>query len=440
MRPPFSSLSETLFVIVSILQLIFAAPSQRPNPGNTSVYGDLHFRASYSDSPQRFEIDVDPEFVSYVKSKIDLTRYTRDLHISDWVEGPPKQNISSLRDYWSQEYDWFSVQKHLNANLKQFTTTVNAGPNYTHSIPLHFVHHQSHRQDAIPLLHIHDSPGSFMEIEGIIDSLTHPPNDSTPAFHVVAPDIPGFGFSPAPAFPGLGLREAGQGFNHLMSQLGYNRYVIGGGDFGALTLRHMATDFPESVASVLSNFYLVYPNATDLARQARNETSPIENANIAIANSITTTDGYAAIQETTPLQLSVAMTDSPIGTAAWIWEVMYQATPGFIWPLSDVITWTMMYYIQGPYGAFRMYKEAATEGSFTNDFPYIHQPVGIIEFPGDLPYYTPLARCQRSANVTYFNREFTFGGHYPATEAPMQLIEAYREFWGNTTLSGELFK
>jgi hypothetical protein len=28
------------------------------------------------------------------------------------------------------------------------------------------------------------------------------------------------------------------------------------------------------------------------------------------------------------------------------------------------------------------------EGSFTNDFPYIHQPVGIIEFSGDVPYYT----------------------------------------------------
>jgi hypothetical protein len=55
-----------------------------------------------------------------------------------------------------------------------------------------------------------------------------------------------------------------------MSQLGYDKYVIGGGDFGALTLRHMATDFPDSVVSVLSNFYLVFPNATDLERQALN--------------------------------------------------------------------------------------------------------------------------------------------------------------------------
>ncbi len=138
---------------------------------------------------------------------------------------------------------------------------VTAGPNYTHPIPLHFVHHRSPRQDAIPLLHIHDSLGSFIEVEGIIDSLTNPQDTTAPAFHVVAPDIPGFGFSPAPEFPGLGLREVGQGFNDLMSQLGYERYVIGGGDFGALTLRHMATDFPDSVASVCSYFYLVYPNS-----------------------------------------------------------------------------------------------------------------------------------------------------------------------------------
>jgi pimeloyl-ACP methyl ester carboxylesterase len=92
----------------------------------------------------------------------------------------------------------------------------------------------------------------FVEVENIIDLLTNPPNDTLSAFHVVAPDIPGFGFSPAPEHPGLGLREAGQGFNNLMSQLGYSKYIIGGGDFGALTLRHMATDFPDSMVSVLS--------------------------------------------------------------------------------------------------------------------------------------------------------------------------------------------
>ena len=359
MHQYFPLLGEILLLIVFGLQRTSATPSQPSHWSDTREYGGSNFKASYGDSPQPFEIDVDPEFVSYVKLKVNLTRYTTAIHVPDWLEGPPKQNISSLRDYWLEQYDWFSVQARLNTNLKQFTTVVTAGPNYTHPIPLHFVHHRSPRQDAIPLLHIHDSPGSFIEIEGIIDFLTNPQDDTAPAFHVVAPDIPGFGFSPAPEFPGLGLREVGQSFNDLMSQLGYNKYVIGGGDFGALTLRHMATDFPMTVASVCSNFYLVYPNATDLARQARNETTPMENANIAVANRIATTDGYAAIQETTPLQLAVGMTDSPIGTAAWIWEVMYGAAPGYIWTLEQVVTWTMTYYIQGPYGAFRMYKEAA---------------------------------------------------------------------------------
>lgn len=139
-----------------------------------------------------------------------------------------------------------------------------AGPNYPYPIPLHFAHHQSPREDAVSLLYINSPPGSFIEVENIVDLLTDPPNGTVPAFHVVAPDTPGFGFSPAPQHPGLGLRQAGQGFSSLMSQLSYDKYVIGGGGFGALTLRHMAIDFPESVVSVLSNFYLVLPNATDL--------------------------------------------------------------------------------------------------------------------------------------------------------------------------------
>jgi pimeloyl-ACP methyl ester carboxylesterase len=165
---------------------------------------------------------------------------------------------------WAPKTQYVSLPFKITGQI--ITTDGDCRSEYTHPIPLHFVHHQSPRQGAIPLLYIHSSPGSFIEVENIIDVLTNPPNNTLPAFHVAAPDIPGFSFSPAPEHPGLGLREAGQSFKNLMSQLGYDKYVIRGGDVGALTLRHMATDFPDSVVSVLSNFYLVFPNATDVVR------------------------------------------------------------------------------------------------------------------------------------------------------------------------------
>jgi pimeloyl-ACP methyl ester carboxylesterase len=95
--------------------------------------------------------------------------------------------------------------------------------NASYLVPLHFVHHRSHRNDAIPLLFIHGWPGSFLEVSNIIGNLTNPPNASLPAFHVVAPSIPGFGFSPTPQKPGFGPVETSHAFNELMCQLGYSK-------------------------------------------------------------------------------------------------------------------------------------------------------------------------------------------------------------------------
>jgi pimeloyl-ACP methyl ester carboxylesterase len=148
-----------------------------------------------------------------------------------------------------------------------FTTTVDASDsNYAEPVPLFFVHHRSNRSDAIPLLFLHRFPGSFLEVSCIISSLTNPPNNSVPAFHVVAPSLPGFGFSPVPVKPGMGPIEAAHAFNALMHQLSYPRYAIQGGDLGGIILRYQAGLFPESVVSILSNFWIISPNATDIAR------------------------------------------------------------------------------------------------------------------------------------------------------------------------------
>ena len=127
-------------------------------------------------------------------------------------------------------------------------------------VPLHFVHHRSPREDAIPLLFIHGWPGSFLEVSNIIGNLTHPPNASVPAFHVVAPSIPGFGFLPAPQHPIFGPVEALHALNELMGQLGYTKYVIQGGDLGGVIgviLRYQAQLFPQRVVSALSNFWII---------------------------------------------------------------------------------------------------------------------------------------------------------------------------------------
>ena len=279
-----------------------------------------------------------------------------------------------------------------------------------------------------------------MEVGPIISNLTSPPSASMPAFHVVAPSIPGFAFSPAPLHPGMGPKEAGQAFNQLMLQLKYTKYVIQGGDFGGVILREMAAAFPDHVVSVLSNFWVVAPNATDLERYAKGQTSADENTTIKNIESYETNlIGYRAPMETLPLQVAIALTDSPVGNAMWNYVIMFDAVDKYVWTPQEIITWSMMYYIQGPYGGTRFYKENLAAGIFQgyilgNNYPFVTQPVAISEFPKDIWYGTPLDWARRYGNVVVRN-VYDRGGHFAAVETPDLLLHDIWSFWGNASLS-----
>lgn len=128
------------------------------------------------------------------------------------------------------------ARSNSSIRLEQFTILVEPViDNATYPVPLHFVHRRSPRDDAILLLFCHGWPGSFLEVSDIVSELIHPPNETMPAFHVVAPSIPSFAYSPTPRHPDFGPVETGHAYNELMKQLGYDRYVMQGGDIGHLS-------------------------------------------------------------------------------------------------------------------------------------------------------------------------------------------------------------
>ena len=323
----------------------------------------LNYQANFTEDVVRFNINVNKEFLQMTKLKIGFTRFAEDQEQPDFTDGPPQHNATSLAIYWNQEYDWRRIEADINSQLQQFTTIVDTGPgsNYTGPIPLHFVHHRSPRADAIPLIFVHGWPGSFLEVENIIEPLTNPPSEELPAFHVVAPSIPGFGFSPSPKKPGFGYRQVGKTFHALMQKLGYDKFVFQGGDAGDFINRYMAVDFPDSVVSGLSNFWIIPPSDEDLERYNRKKTSEDENYVIELMDQFIDVGwGYGQIQQTRPLKLASAMTDSPVGLAMWIYDSIRPGVPDpAIWTPERVITWTMMHWINGPYGGFSLYKNGA---------------------------------------------------------------------------------
>jgi pimeloyl-ACP methyl ester carboxylesterase len=428
------SLLSALFLSYGATTLAQASSNPLPN-----------IRATYGSSPAPFAIDVEPRFIDDVRQRVTNARLPIPPggYEPDYSEGPTLANFTRLRDYWLDHYDWFAEQASINSKLKQFTTTVQSpNSNYTHDVPLHFVHHRSERADAIPLLFVHGWPGSFLEVTKIIDLLTNPPNSSVPAFHVVAPSIPGFGFSPAPSHNNFGTTEAGHSFHALMQQLNYTRYVYQGGDIGGWILRHQAASYPDQLVTALSNFWIQKPNDTDLARYAANETSPGETTYIrTVENYIVNLSGYRVEQQTQPLTLGYLASDSPLGFALWIYALMrLDVEPGSPnWTPGEIITWSLMYTIQGPLGGFRMYRGMFLENDFHGTGfgtpPFVTQPVGVTQRPYDFGVGLPLEWMQRGGNVkaVYVHDH---GGHFAAYRSPNSLVDDIYRWFGDRELSG----
>jgi pimeloyl-ACP methyl ester carboxylesterase len=326
---------------------------------------NLNFKATFNDTIKPLTISVKEEFLKLTKLKVSLTRFTQDQEQPDPTDGPSSHDAIRIAKYWTDEYSWQEVESKLNSQFENFTTIVyiehSKGYSYPDSVPLHFVHQRSPRVDAIPLLFVHGWPGSFLEVENLLGPLTNPPDASLPAFHVVAPSIPGYGFSPSPRKPGFGYRQAGAAFHELMNKLGYKKFVFQGGDAGDFINRYLASDFPASVVSGLSNFWVTPPNESDLERYSNGETSADENYVIeAYQKFIDKSWSYGQIQQTRPLRLAIGLTDSPVGLAMWIYDALRTSVPDpGIWTPDLIITWTMMHWINGPFGAFGLYKNGA---------------------------------------------------------------------------------
>lgn len=425
------------FVVVSIISCLAASLSS-PAEGSEIILT----RPTFGKSPAPFRIDVESEVIHDIRQRVANAKAPVAL-LDQPDDGPSVQNFTAIQNFWVHHYDWLSVQRSINHRFRQFTTTVqNENSNFTEPVPLHFVHHVSPRPDAIPMLFIHGWPGSFLEVGPIIDLLTNPPNDTLPAFHVVAPSIPGFGFSPAPTRQGFGPAAAGHAFHSLMVQLKYEKYVINAGDLGAFILRYQAASYPSNVVSTICNFWVIEPNATDWARFASGQTTDDESYYMqSIHTYETQLSGYRFTYQSLPLSIAYAMTDSPLGFAMWIYNLMDRAIDHSLhtWSFEEIITWALMYLIQGPYGGFRFYKESAADGALAEfgfgTMPFVKQPTAISLFPFDIWYRLPLDWAQRQGNVKarYLHDR---GGHFAAYEVPELFASDIWAFFGNVSLSG----
>lgn len=280
-----------------------------------------------------FRIEVPQEALDDLKARLAAARPLPEalVDVDPWADGTDPAYLQELLAYWRDEYDWRRWEATLNA-LPQFKAAVSVGGvgadgSASDTVQLHFVHVRSERADAVPLLLLHGWPGSFFEFYKLIPLLMR-----DGAFHIVAPSLPGYGFSSAPTKRGYGATAIARAVDALMAGLGYPRYVAQGGDWGAIVCRALAVNHQSSCRAIHVNMCVARPRMTNpwhllqLANAALAPWLPLALSSHEIKSLQdmkhfqAAETGYQKIQGTKPQTLAYALNDSPVGLAAWILE------------------------------------------------------------------------------------------------------------------------
>lgn len=342
--------------------------------------------------PRPYKIDVPAALINDIRFKAAHYRPVLDINAPPWFDGPPSANISEAAKYIASEYNWFQYQDYLNANFSHYITTTPA-PNdkYPYEQDLHFIHQKSPRSDAIPMILIHGWPSTSLEWEKIVGELANPQDPLKPAFHVVAPDLPGFGFSPAPVAPGLGGPEHATILASLMEQLRYKSYAVYSTNLGFIVGMKMVERYGERILNHVTDSYVVMPNATDSERYGKNQTTAEESRYISSFNAFFTNhSAYASIHSSYPLSIAHSLNDSPVGFLAWMWQLDFTGRDLSVpYTLRELVSQALTLFIPGVYGNIRSYKELYP--TLMEGFPTSHVPTSVLQWGYPKPSYPDLA-------------------------------------------------
>ncbi|KAM6528983.1 hypothetical protein FALCPG4_009935 [Fusarium falciforme] len=382
-----------------------------------------------------FQIHVPDSLLEEVKTKLRYARLDEGMADVEWNDlEVGHAAFKEVVEFWRDEYDWRKYEAFLNT-FHHFQTPIQV-PGFE-PLNIHFLHHRSSREGAIPLLFVHGWPGSFLESTKIIPLLTDPP-EGQQAFHVVAPSIPGYGFSQYSKRSGFGLEQHAECFALLMERVGYDTYVCQGGDWGSSIVRYLALNHPNAVKAIHINMFLALPpnskkSPDKFAKYEANDYSEQELQNLERTHWFATEErGYQRIQETKCVTLGYALHDSPVGMLAWFVGKLKAWTDGYPWTKEELIHWAFIHYQGSPSAAMQIYKEAE---AVLNENPdsmlgrYISQPVGGSLFPKELWLY-PRDWLSETCNIQFW-RQHRSGGHFIAWERPDTLANDISDFYSS---------
>lgn len=367
-----------------------------------------------------FQIDVADAVLDDLQHRLANTRWPEAELVDDWSQGIPLSYVQELTDYWANSYDW-RVREALLNRFDQVMVNVQG-------VDIHAIHVRSKHEDAMPLVLTHGWPGSIVEFHKVIEPLTDPTahgGNAADAFHVVAPALPGYGFSGKPTETGWGVGKIAEVWDELMGILGYDSYVAQGGDWGAMVTTMIGANHDDNCRGIHINMVVARPDPDTM-----DSLTEVEQDAIAGMTHYNDWDsGYSKQQSTRPQTLGYGLADSPVGQMAWIVEKFWAWTdcdghPENALTKDEILDNVMLYWAtNSAASSARLYWE-----SFSGTRPgYVKCPTGAARFPKEI--FRPSRRwAEKNYNITYW-REFDKGGHFAAFEQPEVMVGEIREFF-----------
>ncbi len=362
-----------------------------------------------------FTVSIDEDTIADLRHRLSATRWPEAETPDDWSQGIPLAYTQAVVEYWQSAYD-----------MQRLATRLNAYPNFLieiEGLDIHFMHIRSEREDAQPLLLTHGWPGSVVEFLKVIEPLANPEAADAPAYHLVIPSLPGFGFSGKPTEPGWGVEKIAQVWAQLMARLGYAAYFAQGGDWGSIVTTNIARVDPDHCKCIHVNMVVAPPDpsAEDL--------TPLEISGLEGMQYYNDWDsGYSKQQSTRPQTLGYALVDSPAGQAAWILEKFWAWTdcngdPENVLSRDELLDNVMVYWVNAAgASSARIYWESFGGAIGQSQ---VHIPMGGTIFPKEIFRTSKRFAANVYTNIIHWEEKDS-GGHFAAFEQPEVFVDEVR--------------
>ena len=375
-----------------------------------------------ANQPHPFFINVPDQVLSDLNLRLAIVRWPDEVPVTNWQYGTDLTYLKELIAYWQTGFDWRAQERALN-RFEHFKVQIA-------DLDLHFIHQPGKGPDPFPLLMSHGWPGSIAEFKKIIGPLTDParygghPRD---AFTIVAPSLPGYGFSHKPGQRRLKIEEIADLFATLMTDvLGYERFGAQGGDWGAFITARLGYAHAEKLAGIHLNMPSVMPHPRDRTHLSEAEKTFLQE----LKKFQREESGYQWIQGTKPQTLAYGLSDSPVGLAAWIVEKFRTWTDckGEIETRitkDELLTDIMIYWVTNTINSsFYLYHQLLHAPWRMEPGEKITVPAAFASFPREI-FRPPREWMERVFNITRWT-EMPSGGHFAALEEPERLAEDIR--------------